>query len=432
MKKLLSLFLALCLLTALCACASDKTVPEEPVPAEPAAEAAAAEESAAAEVPANAPAQPPEGDPGAGGNPPPEGDPGAGGNPPPEGDPGAGGNPPPDGSGGGAAPAPIQSAVRAEPVELDLPEGAVYLAFTGDVHAEIPGYEGWIMDIQDAYGEQFVMINYSGDICDKNWEEDTYTGFVSVLETLMPGAYNITTGNQEWKSGAPGAAWDELGEGHTRAGEVTVTEDYIVYNLGSAQETMGFPQSDIDALDAYLAQAPSDIPVFILGHFPLHLVCATATHSIPGGDHRQSENNAALIEVLNKYPNVVYFWGHNHSLQDPRYGTICPAGSSFTYDYSNPTEKIAINFTYINYGSFCRSDTYGVLAEVLRTDSGVQVSLNYVDTNVPLTTKDSAVVTFSADGVSAEVTPGTAVDTAEILAMSGYPDDPGFDTDLRG
>ncbi len=400
MKKILSLLLALCMMLALGACgAAEAPAEETPAPVEvaPAEDAAAPAEAAPAE-------------------------------------PAAAGDASGEASGEAstAPPAPSQAVVRAEPVELDLPEDAVYIAFTGDVHAEIPGYEGWVMDIQDAYGDQFIMLNYSGDICEKNWVEDTYVSFMDVMNTLMPGAYNITTGNQEFKAGAPGATWDELGEGHTRIGEVTVTEDYIVYNLGSAQEAMSFPQADIDAVDAYLAAAPADIPVFILSHFPLHLSCATATHGIPGGDHRQTENNLSLIEVLNKYPNVVFLWGHNHTFQDPRYGTICPAGSRFTYDYANPTDKIEINFIYANYGSFCRGDNYGILAEVIRTDAGVQVGLDFIDTNVSWAAKDSAVLTFSADGVTAEVTPGTGINTAEILAMSGFDTDPNFDAELRG
>lgn len=399
MKKLLSLLLALSMMLALCACgAAAESAEPDTTAGEAAVEAAAVSEPA------------------------------------PAGEAAAAGDASGEASGeaSDAPPAPSQAVVRAEPVELDLPEEAVYIAFTGDVHAEIPGYEGWIMDIQDAYGDQFIMLNYSGDICEKNWVEDTYVSFMDVMNTQMPGAYNLTTGNQEFKSGAPGATWDELGEGHTRIGEVTVTEDYIIYNLGSAQEAMSFPQADIDTLDAYLAEAPADIPVFILSHFPLHLSMATATHSIPGGDHRVTENNAALIQVLNKYPNVVFLWGHNHTFQDPRYGTICPAGSLFTYDYANPTEKIELNFTYVNYGSFCRGDTYGIMAELLRTDAGVQVSLDYIDTNIPMETKDSAVLTFGPDGVTAEVTPGTGINTAEILAMSGFDTDPNFEAELRG
>ncbi len=339
----------------------------------------------------------------------------------------------PSGEASGAPPAPTQTVVRAEPVELDLPEGAEYIAFTGDTHAEIPGYEGWILDILDAYGDQFTMLNFGGDICDKAWVEDTYAKFAAVLDSTMPGAYNVTTGNQEWKAGAPGATWDEMGEGYTRVGEVAATDTYRIFNLGAAQESMSLPQEDLDALADWLAAAPANIPLFVFSHYPIHLSMATATHSIPGTDHRVTENNAALIEILNQYPNVIFLWGHNHTFQDPRYGVIAPAGAKFTYDYANPTEKIEINFTSLAYGSFCRGDTYGLIAGILPTDEGIEVSLDYVDTNVPMTTKDSAVVTIATDGtVSVETTPGTGINTAEILAMSGFAADPNFEAELRG
>ena len=384
MKKLLSLLLAVCMLLALCACGA---VEEAPAP-----EAAPAGEAA--------PEAPPAGDAAAA----------------------------PD-----DRPAPSQSVTRAEPVELTLPEGAEYIAFAGDVHAEVPGFEGWLLDIKAAYGDQFTLLNYSGDICDKNWDEAVYTQFMDILNAEMPGAYNLTPGNQEWKSGAPGPNWDELGEDFTRIGETANTDTYIIYNLGAAQESMSFPQADIDALAAYLAAAPANKPIFVLSHFPLHLSMATATHSIPGGDHRSTDNSGALIEVLNQYPNVIFIWGHNHTFQDPRYGVIATAGSKFTYDYSNPGEKIEINFTALTYGSFCRGDNYALMAGIQTTDAGIEVSLDYIDTNVPMTTKDSAVLTFAPDGaVTAEVTPGTGINTAEILAMSGFDTDPNFEAELRG
>lgn len=325
---------------------------------------------------------------------------------------------------GESAAGAAQSAAAAEPV---------YIGFAGDIHAEITGFESWIKDVQAVYGDKFSFLSYAGDICDKSWVQDTYTSFKAVLDTLLPGAYNLSTGNQEFKSGAPGATWDSLGAGHLRMGEIAATEDYILYCLGSAQESMSFPQTDIDALDTYLAAAPKNIPIFIHSHFPLHLSMATATHGIPGGDHRSTENSGALIEVLNKYLNVIFLWGHNHTFQDPRYGVITPAGAAFTYDYYNPTAKTTINFTSAAYGSFCRGDTYAMVAGVQRTDAGVQVTMNYIDTNVPMTTKDSAVLTVASDGaVTIQITPGTNINTAEILAMSGFDTDPNFEAELRG
>lgn len=408
MKKWISVLLAVMMLLALCACGDAEVTVET---AETTAEetTTAAEETTEAVAPAEEPPAKPEGE--------------------------ASDEPSGEASGGDA---PISAANQkvpdhAEAIDFTPDEGASYLAFTGDQHGETPGYRVWLEDQLAVYGDSLSMLNYSGDICEKNWEQDVFDEWKGILDELVPGRYNVTTGNQEFKSGALGPTWDEIGEGFTLCGEVSNTDDYIIYNIGATTETYLFPQEELDAISEYLASAPSDKPIFVLSHYPLHLACATASHSIPGTDHRQTENNGELIDILNNYPNVIFLWGHNHTFQDPRYGTICPAGSKMTWSYDDPTDKKEINFTYVNYGSFCRGDSYGIIAEVLRDEAGVNVYLNFVDTNVAMTTKDSAVMTFAADGsVTAEVTDGTGIDYDEILAMSGYADDPNFMAELRG
>lgn len=314
-----------------------------------------------------------------------------------------------------------------DPVTVDIPAGAIYLAFAGDQHSETPGFHGWLDDLKAVYGENLRHIGFAGDICDKAWDQAVFDEFRAGLEDRMPGAFSVTTGNKEYAAGSPSGEWDELGEGFLRIGEAVATDDYIIYHLGAAQEEQSVPQEDIDALAAYLDDAPANIPIFILSHFPLHLAMATAAHSIPGSDHRQTLNNDALIRVLNDHPNVIFLWGHNHTFQDARYGTIRPAGSAFTWNYDDPTDKIEIGFTYANYGSFCRGDTYGLFVQVLRDEDTVRLSMCYIDTNVPMETKERAELVFDADGnVSADVTPGSGINMDEMLEMSGYPDDPDF------
>lgn len=411
MKKWISLLLAVMMLLALCACGETDTAVETAETTAETTETTAAEETA---EPAEQPPAKPEGE--------------------------ASGESSGEASGeaSGSGDAPISAANQkvpdhAEPIDFTPDEGASYLAFTGDQHGETPGYRVWLEDQLLVYGDSLSMLNYSGDICEKAWVQDVFDEWKGVLDELVPGRYNVTTGNQEFKAGAPGPTWDEIGEGFKVCGEVANTDDYIIYNIGATTETYLFSQEELEAIDAYLAAAPADKPIFVLSHYPLHLACATATHSIPATDHRQTENNGELIDILNNYPNVIFLWGHNHTFQDPRYGTICPAGSKMTWSYENPTDKKEIGFTYVNYGSFCRGDSYGMIAEVLRGESGVNVYLNFVDTNVPMATKDSAVLTFGADGtVTAEVTAGTGIDYDEILSMSGYADDPNFMEELRG
>ena len=338
------------------------------------------------------------------------------------------------GEGKGDAPdtASLTNTTHAEPIEFDVPEGVSYLAFTGDQHGETPGYQVWLEDVLLVYGDALELVSYSGDVCDKSWEQETFDGFKEVLDSTVPGRYNVTTGNQEFKKGAPGETWESLGDGFLKTGEVKVAENYVVYDIGATQEDPAFTDEAIEALAAYLDAAPADVPVFVLSHYPLHLAMGTEDHEIPGTDHRQTKNNKALIDVLNQHPNVIFLWGHNHTFQDPRYGTICLPGAKMTYDYDNPTEKVEINFTYANYGSFCRGDSYGLLASVESKDEGTEINLIYIDTNIADEEYDQAVITIGVDGaVSGEVTAGTGIDYDEMLAMSGFSDDPNFMEELR-
>ncbi len=298
------------------------------------------------------------------------------------------------------------------------------LAFASDQHAETAGFEAWLKDQLAVYGDELSFLSYGGDVCDKNWDQATFDGFKAVLDTLMPGRYSATTGNQEHKPGAP--VWDEIGPGFTRLGEVLATGDYIIYHFGAAQEAMNFPDADIEALSEYLASAPNNIPIFIVSHYPLHLSIPYTGHDIPGG-YRQAKNNGKLIELLNGHPNVIFLWGHNHTFKDPRYGTIRPTGSKFTYEYEDVTKKAEIKFVYANLGSFCRGDTYGVIAEVGRSGDIVTVKLCYVDTDVPMETKESAVITYAADGtVTADVTTSESTNYVDMFCLAGWFEDPSF------
>lgn len=229
--------------------------------------------------------------------------------------------------------------------------GARVLAFASDQHAETPGFAGWLADQKAVYGEDLEYLTYGGDICDKSWDQSVFDGFKAALDEAMPGKYFVTTGNQEHKSGAP--AWDSLGEGFIRLGEAARTEDYIIYCFGAAQEAMIFPQADIDALAAYLSDAPRDIPIFVVSHFPLHLSIPYTGHDIPGG-YRQTQGN----------------------------------------------------------------------------DKGVEVRMYYVDTNIPMLTKESAVITIAPDGtVSADVVTSDSTDYVDMFYLAGWYEDPSFAED---
>ena len=111
----------------------------------------------------------------------------------------------------------------------------------------------------------------------------------------------------------------------------------------------------IAALDATLAEIYGEdgsknqrIPTFINAHLPVHYFTA----------ERCAENNCDLLTILNKYPYVVYVWGHNHSEKDPNYGTvklpgntIVPNGSLEDRNSDGLPAAREITFTYVACGA---------------------------------------------------------------------------------
>ena len=90
------------------------------------------------------------------------------------------------------------------------------------------------------------------------------------------------------------------------------------------------------------------VPTFIDAHIPVHYYT----------DERSAENNCELLRVLNKYPYVVYVWGHNHSEKDPCYGTVRLPGNTIvpnaSLDEVNAAGEPAaqeIRFTYVACGA---------------------------------------------------------------------------------
>ncbi len=178
------------------------------------------------------------------------------------------------------------------------------------------------------------------------------------------GTVIYTFGNHEWYPQAGGDFMHHYGVNETnystgekgdnevidrfyRVGKAMETDKYIIYCLGSggisAQLTSGYSDEDIDSLDKFLASAPTDKPIFILLHFPIHI----------WGD-RLAGNAAKVVETLNKYENknLIVLWGHNHSDWDENYDSVCRPGSEIFIDQSKTPVKI--NFTYLSAG--CISD----------------------------------------------------------------------------
>ena len=289
-------------------------------------------------------------------------------------------------------------AVSTEKVKIDYPEpetivksavknedGSIVLAFTSDVH-----YDGknlnlktWLEKAEADVG-YIDSMGFCGDMgsayatsADSFWQ---WTGEImdymdSQVDAGKVGSAVYTHGNHEWFPSAGGnysGVYDQYDAAKRlmQVGEAVRTEDYIIYCFGSGEIAKTFSydyaEEDIAELAEYLKTAPTDIPIFILTHFPIHYWNAVDPTS-GRAEERYMKSAAALIDVLNTHSNLVVLWGHNHSNFD-----------DFYYDPKFPGDEIVtgpegtvrtLNFTYLAAG--CTADT-----EYTGPEAGSAATLN--------------------------------------------------------
>ena len=168
-----------------------------------------------------------------------------------------------------------------------------------------------------------------------------------VVTGLIANGAIYTLGNHEWYPSAGGdfANYQEhpTVQKLNHNGVAAATDKYIIYCFNAASTSRDFAQDfleeDIAELAAFLQDAPTDIPIIIMTHFP---------HSFSS---RTSTNADLLVELLNNYPNVILLWGHNHSVYDTHYDRVFIAG-----DWLEVNDmKMDIYFTYAAAG--CMADS---------------------------------------------------------------------------
>lgn len=243
------------------------------------------------------------------------------------------------------------------------------IAFTADVHGKTANLSSWISNlVSDGLTNPDYMV-FGGDV-ENSFDAEAFSDIKSIVAAQYPLAGDIfVMGNHEWKGSGTESAFQEA-TGSTRLGVQAEGQNYIIYTLGASSTDQEFTEEDIAVLENYLSTASTTLPIFIVGHYPLH------TYSYKGKT-RETTNAKALIDLLNQYPNVIYLWGHNHTLKDTNYGTVKGVGD--TIEYSSGNTKV-INFTYANLGCMkdgAGQDAYGLLAAVENSQESWTVKLQY-------------------------------------------------------
>jgi hypothetical protein len=258
------------------------------------------------------------------------------------------------------------------PATANMPEKHIYtyIGIMSDVHET---YD-YVVDWMEINGDSLKYLVFGGDMANY-WSSGAST--VKRLKTYAVD-HNVTPiftmGNHEWMGGSEKEFEEVTGFSRTGIKNNPAEDGFTIYTLGASSYSTdsSFNEEDIQELSYALAGSDLASPFLIISHYPLH-----------SGDGRSGRNVTALIELLNQYPNVFFFWGHNHH-HDINMGTIKTAGDIITPADSN--KSIPINFTYCNsghigheHGPESGKDGTGVRAEICSDGNETIVVLSILD-----------------------------------------------------
>ncbi len=321
-------------------------------------------------------------------------------------------------------------------------DGSITLAFVTDIHYSTQYAQNNLQVWFDNVSEKVGYIDALGSLGDMGsaysaTPEEYWTNLQAVFDYMDGNVENgaigntiYTFGNHEWYPAAGGDFMNNYevpaAKRLFRLGEAIKTDDYIFYCLGAgsiaSKYSQGYSDEDIARVDAYLSTAPTDIPIFVLTHFPVHF----------WGD-RKEENADKLLDVFNKYPNLVVLWGHNHSDFDESYDMVYRPGDTIVIDQNGTSREI--NFTYLSAG--CISDVeytgaYGGSAWVLAKGLIVTIKpdgtlvYDYYDMDGNVMHEDGPYLVEFRDGVEYQtlkreyVQPGAAAEAPEVPRFEHY------------
>lgn len=236
-------------------------------------------------------------------------------------------------------------------VYADTTTTTSYIGATSDIHHKIPNLTEWLSNLKSTSLSLDYMI-FGGDYVGPNDAESC----VSAVNNQYSGTTSILAkGNHE--SGKKGTY---------ASGLVVNNSNYAIYVMDSSSKS--FTTTDINNLKSSLDSIKSSTPVFVVSHCPIHYFGKRAT-----GDA------STLLTLLNNHSNVIFLWGHNHTVKDTNYGKVKVKGD--TIQCSESSSEVPINFTYANMGSMKQGNNgaYGLLMDLTNKHDTTNINFYYKD-----------------------------------------------------
>ncbi len=279
------------------------------------------------------------------------------------------------------------------PMMATAAEVTSYIALTSDVHGTGGNLENWLTSLQNNGTTSLDYFIFGGDYPTWGQEETAAANAVS-YRTMVKEAFNdvpvaLTRGNHD-TSGDYGNPYDKGAQYNGPEFAVYVLPAYQLDGVSSGvYGGQGFTTSAMNDLGSFLSGIDTSKPVFVASHFPIHYYSSSMST-------RTSTNASQMIDLLNEYPNVIFVYGHNHTLGDTNYKIIKTAGDSMQYSASGTK---TINFTYTACGGMmdgAEQDLRGLL--VTLTDNGDETTMKFQHQNIAGDEKTNKTITLDSSG----------------------------------
>ncbi|MGI6752046.1 MAG: bacterial Ig-like domain-containing protein [Anaerovoracaceae bacterium] len=238
-----------------------------------------------------------------------------------------------------------------QPATFSADSNQIYLGFTSDVHNSITNLTTWLNKLKGSASTLDMMI-FGGD-----YEGvDRAQQCVAAVENIYGSDTNcvLVRGNHDPDNAIfpSGLLYDG--------------EDYAVYVMNTGAYPVSFKQAEITDLSNKLNTIDASKPVFVAAHGPIHYY-----------SNRTTGNADNLLTVLNQHENVVFLWGHNHTVSDPYYGQVMTKGFKIKTTQNSVAKEI--NFTYLSYGAMAQGNNgaNGLLATLTDGRDSTQIDFAY-------------------------------------------------------
>ena len=145
---------------------------------------------------------------------------------------------------------------------------------------------------------------FCGDTANASGNESGYWNNTQTVMDVVKNNANVkdngifTTGNHEYNPGNYNSNTSAARNAITRIGKAKETGDYVIYAFGAGSSSQSYSSNDVTTLGNFLSSAPTDKPIFIIAHFPLHNTSS-----------RTTQNADSVISTINQYADNrdIYF-----------------------------------------------------------------------------------------------------------------------------